>query len=612
VIAARVARMLRRWVSNDRRRRLSEAGYAAIMVALIVPTVGIACAAVAVDTGTWYVEMQMTQKAADAAALAGVPYLPQDFPNAKTRALAVAARNGFDNATNNTVTVEIGDKPTQLKVTISATITNTFGSAIGIKTATITRSGTADYQGPAPMGSPCNTFGNEPNSGGGTDTENRPTGTVQGPSPFANCSRNPQLWATIQGPGTDKSYGDRYQSYVCASSSTYKCASGTNSEYDPYGYFFVVKVLPGAVGQPIDLQLFDPAYINSGTSRCTSLPPAVGGGLTANMNPYVGADAPTRYSPSSDDASPNMCPSDHVSGSGSAQVTTSYALREQVDSQDPKTAPIISGCVKQFAGRSAAPTASSLQFSNGAYDQQLAQVFHNWYKLCTFTPARSVDYYLEVQSGVKPGGTAVTNTNGKATIIYTGNSKVGSGTTDNTTGVGDNSFAIRAVTVSGLEKLVAVSGYAKMPMFVNADGQSTSFNLIRVLPGAAGQYVSFSFYDIADGSSYGGTVKVSPPSEATWPGNTSAFPGGCSAVGGYAGNTPVNIGTNCSATVSAAKNNAQLETMSIPIPTTYTCNAAAQSGCWYQVTVSFPGSTSVSDITTWDATVVGDPVRLVK
>ena len=46
----------------------------------IVPTIGIACAAVAVDTGTWYVEMQMAQKAADAAALAGVPYLPAGLP----------------------------------------------------------------------------------------------------------------------------------------------------------------------------------------------------------------------------------------------------------------------------------------------------------------------------------------------------------------------------------------------------------------------------------------------------------------------------------------------------------------------------------------------------
>jgi Flp pilus assembly protein TadG len=605
--------MLRNWVSSQRRRRLSEAGYAAIMVALVVPTIGIACAAVAVDTGTWYVEMQMTQKAADAAALAGVPYLPQDFPNAKARALEVAKRNGFDNTGTNKVTVTVGEKPTQLKVTFSVTIKNTFGSAIGVNKATITRSGTADYQGPAPMGSPCNTFGNEPASGGGTNTDspgNRPVGTAQGTSPFANCSREPQLWATVQGPGVDKKWGDRYQSLACASSSTYGCASSKNQEYDPYGYFFVVKILPGAQNQPIDLQIYDPAYINTGT-RCGSLPSS---GWTAGMNPYVGTDASTRYSSASDGSSPNQCPADHVSGgSGSDQVTTSFALREQTDSQNAKNAPIISGCVKQFAGRSAVPTVNSLKATSSSYDKQLAQVFHNWYTLCRFTPTRSGDYYLEVQTGVKPGGSAVSNTNGNAPIIYTGNSKVGTDDTDETKGDGDNSFAIRAVTSPGLEKLVAVSGFANMPIYINANDRTTTFNLIRVLPGAAGQYLSFSFYDIADGSiGTGGSVKVTTPTDATWPGSTGgAFPGGCMAVGGNAGSTPVNIGTTCEASVTNAKNDSQVETMSIPIPSTYTCNAAAQDGCWYKVTVKFQGA-NVSDITTWDATVVGDPVRLIK
>src|SRR4051812_14249235 len=117
---SRILRRLGGLWSRTGRRRATEAGYAAIMVALIVPTIGIACAAVAVDTGAWYVEMQMTQKAADAAALAGVPYLPQDLPSARARALEVAARNGYDNATNNTVTVSLGDKATQLQVTIKS------------------------------------------------------------------------------------------------------------------------------------------------------------------------------------------------------------------------------------------------------------------------------------------------------------------------------------------------------------------------------------------------------------------------------------------------------------------------------------------------------------
>ena len=321
------------------RRRASEAGYAAIMVAIIVPTVGIGLAAVAVDTATWYTEIQMVQKAADAAALAGVPYLPQDFPSASNRAKEVATRNGYNGSGANTVTVALGDKPTQLRVTISSTIKNTFGSAIGLKTQTVSRSATADYQGPAPMGSPCNTFGNEPSSGGGTQSE-KPNDSAQGTSPFPECKRNPQLWATVQGAGVDKQWGDRYQSLPCASSSTFSCSGSKNSEYTPDGYFFLIKVLPGAEKQPIDLQIFDPAYVNTG-SGCDDMPSS---GWTANMNPYVGADAATRYSPASDTAPATgapWCPGDHVSGgSGTDQMTTSFAVREQVDSQNPLDAPI--------------------------------------------------------------------------------------------------------------------------------------------------------------------------------------------------------------------------------------------------------------------------------
>ena len=43
------------------------------------------------------------------------------------------------------------------------------------------------------------------------------------------------------------------------------------------------------------------------------------------------------------------------------------------------------------------------------------------------------------------------------------------------------------MTATGKEKSVAVSGYNHMPIFVNSEAASVNFNLIRVLPGAAGQ-----------------------------------------------------------------------------------------------------------------------------
>ncbi len=97
--------------------------------------------------------------------MAGVTYLPDDFTSAKTTAITVAGRNGFPNSGKTSVTVALGAKPTQLKVTVSSTIYNSFAASFNKAWATVSRSSVADYNGPAPMGSPCNAFGNEPAAG---------------------------------------------------------------------------------------------------------------------------------------------------------------------------------------------------------------------------------------------------------------------------------------------------------------------------------------------------------------------------------------------------------------------------------------------------------------
>src|SRR3954463_9397272 len=145
-------------MTNVNRRR-DERGYAAILVALLAATVLLALCAVGVDVARWYVEVERTQKAADAAALAGGTYMPNDFVSARSTATTVASKNGYQNSGDTTVTAEAGDGPSQLKVTISSRIRNSFGAALGIPYSTITRSATADYTAPAPMGSPCNIFG---------------------------------------------------------------------------------------------------------------------------------------------------------------------------------------------------------------------------------------------------------------------------------------------------------------------------------------------------------------------------------------------------------------------------------------------------------------------
>lgn len=607
------------------RRAVQQRGYAAILVALLFPVVFIAAAATAVDTARWYVEVQHEQNAADAASLAGVVYLPQDLTSARSAALEVAARNGYtDGVGNVSVTVERGGHASQLKVTIRNTIGNVFGAAIGVPSTTITRSATSDYTGPAPMGSPCNTFGNEPAPG--VATSSMPNSVLSGSNP--NCTSNPEFWATVEGPETDKGFGDRYSTMSCSSKTNIDgCTTfPKNDEYDPLGYFWVIKVSAAAVGKPVGVQLYDPefAYTNS---NCSLLPDAnnLTSGLVNNMNPFVTTDGKARYGRAATTSSTgaSYCSGDIYTSSLGHPMTTSFEVREQTDTGDPMDGASVAGCTKQYAGAvgsgsAGVPTAADLLSSSSSYDSQMAQVFHNWDQLCTFTPTREGDYYLHVRTNVSPGGAAAGNTNSNPAIMYSGNPNVAKATGNTTTGEGDNSFGIRLKMDAGYENSVSVSGFDRMPIFDNASGKTTTLNLIRVLPGAAGQYVSFSFFDAGDTANQdnnaSGTITVLAPSDATGSIKTTPFPGGCQAVGGAAGAAGQSLPT-CAAPVSHKLNNGRVETMSIPIPADYTCDTTSNSNCWYRVQVSLPNisaSDNISDITTWDASIVGDPVRLIK
>lgn len=600
-----------------RLRSRGERGYAAVIVALMLPVVFMALAATAVDTARWYVEVQRVQNAADAAALAGVTSMPQDFAGATSTANDVTARNGYTDGVNGvSVTTAMGGRPSQLKVTVKSTVNNIFGRLIGVPTTTISRSSTSDYLGPAPMGSPCDTFGNEPSTGGGSSSVS-PAGSVIPASSKPTCSSAPDFWATVEGPETDKTYGDRYSTMKCSSTSVQNCAPPNNSEYNPRGYFWIIKVDKNAVGHPVEVQLYDPQFTYTNLN-CSALPAA--SGLVNDMNPFVKTDGKARYG-NGNGTTDSVTQAPYCTGDFYTSVqhpmTTSFEVRDQTDTQDPMQGAVEGQCVKQYDGQGAAgsgsggvPLATDLQDVVGSttYKPALAKVFHNWTSLCTFTPTRDGDYYLHVRTNVSPGGTKLDN------VTWSGNSAVSAGTGNTTYGEGDNSFGIRLVTDAATASLVSVSGYDRMPIFNNAPGSTSTINLIRVLPGAAGQAVSFAFFDAGDtanqSASDAGTITVVPPADATGSVQTTPFPGGCRAIGGYAGASPGATYSDCKAPVTHQKNNGQVEEMAIPIPADYNCSYSSPLGCWYKVTVSMNGP--VSDITTWDASIVGDPVRLIK
>jgi Flp pilus assembly protein TadG len=572
----------------------ADGGAIAIIVAILAPVL-LVFAALAVDVARWYVEAEKVQKAADAAALAGVPFLPQDVTSGRIRAQQIAAINGYTGSASGPVRVDAVQepgRPSQMRVTISSTIPNTFGRVAGLDFTTVTRTAVADYNGPAPMGSPCNAFGNEPRPG--VTSATNPITVLPTPPVNADCTSSPDFWANIQGPTTDKVQGDRYMTRSC-SSGVDGCTGGTNTEFRPEGYFFVVRVTDTTTG-PITIQLYDPAWIFTG-ANCSQIANNL---PVNNINPFSpGTDSSQRY----DNTNNDYCTGDYAPGSSTPTRTdTSFALRDGTDdSFNPLTSPVVPGCIAQYRGVTSVPTQAQLRQGNASYNANLAAVFHNWVPLCTIASPKKGDYYLQVRTNVAmPGGMTASQ------IVATGNNTVVSQTGDNTsvTGNGSNAFGIRAVSSNG--RAISVAGYERMPIFANATNQSSTFNLIRVLPGAAGKVVKFSFYDAADGAANPGTIQVQRPTDATGSITATSSLQGCRGEGVVTGNL-----TACGVTVRSSTNNGKIQTMYVPVPADYDCNYSSTGGCWFRLNVTFPGST-VTDITTWSASIEGDPVRIVE
>ena len=91
--------------------------------------------AIVVDVGNLWNASLHAQHAAEAAALAGVPYMPGDFPTASSKAQAEAAKNGYSLATGATVTPAINlESNRRLDVTVSVNSQTYFLRLIGVST----------------------------------------------------------------------------------------------------------------------------------------------------------------------------------------------------------------------------------------------------------------------------------------------------------------------------------------------------------------------------------------------------------------------------------------------------------------------------------------------
>jgi Flp pilus assembly protein TadG len=539
------------------RRGRDEAGYVAVTVALTL-TVLLSFCAFAVDVGNWYFTGQRAQRAADAAALGGVPYLPGNQTSAFSKARELATANNFSADGTTVVSPALDGRPTRLRVTVSKTVQNQFGWLMGIPTKTITKTAVADYAGPVPMGSPCNTFGNDPESGVGLTGD-------------ACASVNTQFWANVNAPATQKAQGDPFQASTC-SSSWDGCSGTTNTEYDTRGYFYTVNVPAGL--SRLTLQLFDPAFVNTGTGCDTNFGSA-STAATGAVNDRATLPA-TRYA-SGNTAASAYCVGDYYPGGTTGVMNTQFTVRSpSASAWDPTSFPVYSSsCQKTYVGYNGSLFDALDQYTSGTtprstYAPDVAESFRRWTTLCTIDNPPKGEWLIQVKSNGAGADTAT----------------------------GSNHFGIRAYGSSvGDASAISVSGREKMSIDSNRPGAITEFYLARVPSGAAGQVLKVNLFDVGD-SSTSGTIKVISPSGGDY--------SGCTGAG-----VTTSINSDCSFTANSTFNG-KWQTVSIPIPSGYTCDDTVQTACWVKLRYDYGASSVPTDVTTWTANIEGDPVRLVE
>ena len=575
-------------------RRHGESGAVALLVALMIPML-LVFVAVAVDISRWYVELQRMQRAADAAALAAAPYMPESLAAggpASNAALDVVERNGFlrSEATVN----KVAGSATKVSVTISRPVSNFFSPIIGVATTDLSRTGVADFAGPVAMGSPCNLFGRE-------DME----GLVSGAAKYgsSDCITAGEYWVNIAGTNTNKARGDGFSSSWCTKPDTSigpnsvdrqvrrdqwqrKCP-GLNQDWNPVktspwpwttastpapefpGYVFKVRAKASGT---LNLEGYDIGWVATGDN--------------CNEGNLVGSTVTNTYVTSTTEATARYKKNGSAFCTGDTQMTglegDSSVVKTVVTVRAPSANPYapLDGtpiCTLTLDGWDLSTPASALDSTKTDYDNVLARTHHRWSNLMQgcVNPIVSAgdDYSIQIQT-------------------------FGGG--------GQNRFALRAYygsPGSGSGADVSIFAVDRVSLFNNVTAGTSYFNLVRLDNSARNHVLNVRFYDMGD-SNQPVVATVLQPDDAAPVTDTPFL--ACTGEGPVSGSL-----TDCTVTATASVNGGRWQVIKIPITNSYTCSDDNdQAKCWVRIRLTT--SAGQADTTTWAADLEGDPVRLVQ
>lgn len=533
-----------------------------VFCALIL-TVLLGIAGFSLDLGNWYLHALRLQRSADAAALAGSVYLPNDFGAARAAALDNLARNNASHL--NPVITQSASNPTMLKVSLSETVPTYFVGLVGVRPIDMDRTAVAEYRPYVPMGSPSNVLGTEP-----TNLPQWEKLTSRG--------MQSHYWLNISGGNTPKANGDRYSGGNCSQTAD-RCSSGPavpdgNTDFSPEGQAYVVRVPEGVTGN-LQIQAFDAgfAYVNDSCTQST----------LNNANNFSPAGTNLYRSGNNEPA----CTGDQSTNTALPAPDTTYELFTPETSPGGSRRINTGGCTpRTFAGTkdNIAPLVNP---GSAQYNATFTGWFRKWSTLCTITIGASNpagDYVLKVSTNLNANGL--------------------------------NRFALRAAIMStsttvNQAQTSKISLFAKgrLVIYAHENTGNVEFFLARLNSATAGRDLTLTLFDIGDADG-GASLSVVPPPDATNDGSPMTNFGNCTYT--PPGSTTYKPTTSTCGinNMTSSVFNGRITNIRIPLPDEYRCNDSDVNGCWTRMRLTY-GAGGVQDTTSWEVALNGNPLHLV-
>ena len=571
-----VGAVVHRWSSGGLRER---GQVLVIFVSSLMVLLSIC--AIVIDISWYWANTLRLQRAADAAALAGVVDLPGDIDQARIDALGAAKQNDFSGTSGCDGNYLPSSNPgiciypdssndRQLDVSISAPVGTYFMRLIGIPKITAARTAKAQYELPVPMGTPIAYYG--------VYQLCNITGTCTAePDAVSGNLASQGFFGAIEGEGANRSTGDAFAPY-------YDGKPTVNTQYNANGYDYTVTV-PGNFAT---VWVYDPTFCATATKNS-------GSGHAGTGDHWLGPNDPTGVSTYYQLWNTNSLPLKPTAWTKVADSGSLFVNENRID----KSASYGSGTLTSYADQGTPSTATDCQ-TGAIGSSAVGGYWHNkWWPLATNVAAGT--YYLRVRT------TDPANQSGNLDESF------------------ENMFSLEVTGGSASGVNPRVYGNGRMETYANVDSGTQTFYLAQISRTVgAGKTMEIDLFDPGDVQQRSWLQLLSPDGSIannyatfnfTADANATAHTSGTAVtcLQTYGGSTGATAPSGCPNYTTGATfyQNSWVKIL-INLPATYGSTGLQPSGdpsagwwkCKYTVA-------SANDTTTWIASVRGNPVHLI-